>query len=57
MIKSKYIDAISKSKVSAGKIEKSESGLQRKKTLMGNQADTYDPMKGRVSVKRSGTIK
>jgi len=39
MIKSKYIDAISKSKVSAGKIEKSESGLARKKTFMGNMGD------------------
>ena len=59
-IKSKYIDAISKSKVSGGTVEKAESGLQRKKTFMGTSNDEKfgnGRSASKMSMKRSGTIK
>lgn len=52
-----------KSQVKDGKIEKSTSGLQRKKTMMGNTSkldDQFDNMNTRKrpgSIKQSRTIK
>lgn len=59
-IKPKYIDAISKSKVSGGTVDKTDSGLQRKKTFMGTLDDEkmgHGRSASKGSVKRSGTIK